>query len=385
MSKRMSKRVITPTNSTQEMEDAKLNVPYPSIDDDNDLVRKLQRGERPFHRWVFKKNRNYEFGWNGSQVILREYPASQNPLNMLKPLIRTLVYNATTEKWLKPVKKNKNTQPRRVIYPGRPGSMEVANLKLKYPSSNIMKKLKNPGEEGVYMKLEPLNGKFYHYGWNGSAVTAKEYNSRFSPRSTQKYTWNATNRQWLKPRNKKTQSKRVNLVTKKHSNNNPNNNSNNNSFPKDLTSLLPPLLKSNFRMGGRTNLPPAAFTQHYINSNGKGCICHTPETWISRFNEKTQRWTIRSSNLKALNDYQRKNNAPKIGMPNKFVFQREDGMVCACNWLGSGSRLFYNNVVQQLITALVGREPSSSRQRPHQIAQLFEKQRRLKHEKMLVG
>lgn len=368
-----------------EMKEVNLNINFIKtkyIKTPNEILESLRRylrnndsndnnGEFARKWWIHMRGpngirtKNYKYGWNGyaQAVIVNEYPVGATT----KPK-RRYTYNPTTKKWRTLVKKTENKKTE--IYPGRPGSMEVANLNLKYPSNNIIKKLKNTGEE---YPIGRFQDKWYKYGWNGSAVTAKEYKKRFQIKPSQTYTWNATQSTWLKPRNKNNQSR-----SKKHSKNksNENSNSNNNSFPNGPT--LPRLLETNFRMGERTNPSPAALPQHYINSNGKGCICHTPATWISLFDPIKQHWTIRSSNLNALNRY-RQNNAPKIGMPNEKVFQRADGMVCVCrNW---GRGITNNNAVQQLITALA----PVGRGRPNIIDQLFQKTRTNAHRKNLLG
>ena len=363
--------VIDPMHE-QEMKETNLNIKYPP----NNVVKLLQKGHDPY--WERKKGiGSYRIAWNkkAKAVIANEYPPVLSFFST--PKVR-YTWNATQEKWLTPVKENKN---KKTIHPGRPGSMEVANLKLWYPSNKIINMLKNPREEYPLVKFE---GKWYKYGWNGSAVTAKEYKRFFQIKPSQTYTWNATQSTWLKPRKSNSNNKSNNNSNNK-SNNNSQNKSNNNSN-KNSTSLLPPLLKSNFRMGERTNLSPAALPQHYINSNGRGCICQKPKTWIGRFNANIKHWMIKSSNLNALKHSKRENNAPKIGMPNEKVFQREDGMLCLCRNWGSGTK--NNNAVQQLITALVGRPPPSS-SRPPRIDNLFKSVRQKKrtnaHRKRLLG
>ena len=128
--------------------------------------------------------------------------------------------------------------------------------------------------------------------------------------------------------------------------------------------------KNNSKKHSKT---PAALPQRYINGNGRACICHPPERWIKLFNQNRQRWMINENNVQYITHglYEPRKN---IGMPNEIVFQRVDGKVCVCrNWKSEKP-----NVVQQLITALVGR-PAPSSSRPRRIEHLFEKQRHSKH------
>jgi hypothetical protein len=200
-------------------------------------------------------------------------------------------------------------------------------------------------------------------------------NSNNSDRPPRGYPSRQDPRQQLRQKNKNTQSKRSSIYPPVYNTpvymyypykkeNNSNNNSNN-SWKKIPNLRLPSLLEINFPMGEPVPLPPGGkliskggnLPQVYRTNNGKGCICHPPQTWIQRFNKNLQEWKIAKTNLQALNGYKRNNKAPPIGIPNEDVFLRDDGKVCVCKAWSQTSK----SVGQQIITVLAGRPPSRSR------------------------
>ena len=125
-----------------EMKVANLNIEYTKrltpekIRNTVKRIKQGQRGEHAIKWWIYLPGRGfYKYGWSdkANAVVVREYPESFFSAAFGKPK-RRYTYNATTQKWLKPVENNKTT----VIYPDKPVKKNKSKQKTP-PNSNKKK------------------------------------------------------------------------------------------------------------------------------------------------------------------------------------------------------------------------------------------------------